>query len=181
MRAVLRQQVENKHRQEIARALEASGPLTARGVATDADRSVAWANYHLRVLSISGAVTPFLGGRTPNDEVAYALTPEQLPDSGRDLLLGELSLHTCIQLMGHLLAEDSLSARELADRMGLSLREVARYVKAMRAREWVTDTPRFEVADQADRLCDFPEWLTRLLDRVEQQGGDRKPGEDGTR
>lgn len=180
MRTALRQQVENKHRQRIARALEASGPVTARGVAADAERSVAWATYHLRVLSISGAVTPFLSGVASGDDVAYALTPENLPESARDLLLGELSLQTCMRLMGHLLAEDSLSTRELADRMGLSLREAARYVTAMRAKNWLEDTPQFEIADQADRLRDFPEWITRFLDRVEQQDADRKPGEDGT-
>lgn len=155
--------VENKARQQLARALMCNGPLTARGLASDAERSTAWARYHLRVLCTSGAAAPLLLGMAEGDEIAYRLTPEDLSEREEEILLGELSLQICGRLMAHLLMDGPLTPVELAERTGLHWREVSRYLKALRAHGCSEDAPRAEPGGQADRLRGYPEWFVRWV------------------
>jgi hypothetical protein len=139
-----------------------NGPLTSRGLATDAERSTAWARYHLRVLCTTDAVRPFLTGMAQGDEAAYRLTPENLPAAEQEILLGELSLQTCGQLMEHMLgSEEPLTAAELAERTGICPREVARYLRTLRGDG---AAPRAEAGNKPDRLRDLPEWFLRWRD-----------------
>lgn len=171
--------VENKARQALARALMRDGPLTARGLMKDTGRSMACARYHLRVLSTAGAVTPCLTGAAKDDEVAYALRPERLPKQAREVLLGEVSLQVCLRLMGILLLEGPRDVTELAARLGLSRREVGRYVKTLKLEQWTEGTPHLGTGARADRVSDYPEWLRRCLDRLDDEGGDLNRREDG--
>jgi predicted transcriptional regulator len=86
--------VESKARQRLARVLNSTGPRTARELAEYTGRSIAESRYHLRVLATAGAVTPLLTGAARGDELAYALTPEKLPEPARAELLRRRQLRS---------------------------------------------------------------------------------------
>lgn len=165
-RSVPRSLVENKARQSVARALARSGPLTTRGLANDTGRSVAISLYHLRVLALFAAVAPALTGAADEDEVAWALTADNLPERAREVLLGEISLAMWGELSCMVLFENPQDVAEAATRLGVSRQEVARYMKLMRA-DGVEGLPRFGTGNRPDRISDLPEWITRPLDSTE--------------
>lgn len=171
-RRVPRGVVECERRQELARALLCSGPLTARDLAKGTPRSIAVARHHLRVLAAVDAVEPFLTGMAEGDEVAWALTVERLPEWAREVLLGEVSLQTCIRLLGILIFEGSQDATELAARLGICPRELARYMKAMpKVKGCEGELPYLGSGKRADRVSDLPEWARRWLDGEDGGGG----------
>jgi DNA-binding transcriptional ArsR family regulator len=137
-----------------------NGPLTPRGLAADTKLSIATARYHLGVLCEMDAAKPFLVGMADVDEIAYRLTPENLADREEEILLGELSLQTCGDLVAHLLREGPLSATELSERTGLSPREVERYLKRLCID---AGAPRAKGGSKPDRRRDYPEWYLRWL------------------
>lgn len=89
-RPVPRGLVENEVRQSLARALMRSGPLTAQRLAKDTEHPVAFLDYHLRALALAGAVAPSLRVEADDDEVAWALTADNLTERAREVLLGEV-------------------------------------------------------------------------------------------
>lgn len=173
-RSVPRGLVENKARQSVARALTCSGPLTARGLAKATERPVAFSRYHVRVLARAGAATPSLVGAANGDEVVWTLTAENLPKRAREVLLGEISLAVWGELVNMVLFENLRDAAELGARLGLSRREVARYMKLMRA-DGVKGLPRFGLGNKPDRISDLPEWITepRSSDETDAPRDDR--------
>lgn len=178
MGGVPRGVVECGHRQDLARALLHKGPLTARGLARETKRSTAWARYNLRILSATGAVTPSLAGIAKGDELAYALTADNLPAPEQEILLGELSFQTCGRLMAHLLVDGPVSMTELSERTGLCRREAARYLRVLCPRRQVDDAPRVAPGNEADRLRDLPEWYVRWLDATAEEDQGHQAEED---
>lgn len=84
--------VESKARQKLARALMRRGPLRARELMEDTGLSIACSRYHLRALATAGAVMPYLDGLAGDDEVAWVMRPEKLPERAREALLGKVSM-----------------------------------------------------------------------------------------
>lgn len=93
-RGGLRGLVENEARQELARTLMRSGPLTVRALVEATGRSRACSHYHLRALAAAGAVKPKLVGVAAAGDLAWALDADDLPAWERDILLGEISFRT---------------------------------------------------------------------------------------
>lgn len=171
-RRIPRGAVDCKHRQELARALLCSGPLTARGLAKGTPRSMALARYHLRVLAAVGAVEPLLTGMAEGDEVAWALAVDRLPEWAGEVLLGEVSFQTCCRLLGILIFEGPQDATELAARLDICPRELARYMKALpKVKGCEGELPYLGGGERADRVRDLPEWVTRWLDGEEDGPG----------
>jgi hypothetical protein len=88
---VARGQIEHRARQLLARTLERTGPLTAAGLAREVKRPRGWVSHHLKVLARAGVVMPFGGCQVAGEEIAYALTLEQVPKGAQEVLLGEHS------------------------------------------------------------------------------------------
>lgn len=83
-------QVAHKARQQLARRLEQTGPLTARGLAREIKQTEGSVRRHLRVLSRAGVVAPFGGCQVAGEEIAYALTLKRVPKWAQEILFGEL-------------------------------------------------------------------------------------------
>lgn len=90
--------VQNETRQALARALDANGPLTVRGLMEDTYIPMAVVRYHLRVLAAAGAVKPFLKGAARGDEIGWALSGENLSGWAQDLPFDEISYRPSMRL-----------------------------------------------------------------------------------
>lgn len=168
---VARGQVEHEARKQLARTLEQTGPLTARGLAREIKQTEGSVRHHLSVLARAGVVAPFGECQVAGEEIAYALTLEQVPDWAQEVLLGELSLRTALRLMAILMLEGTLTPTELAARTGLNPRDVRRYMRTLRAKGWAETAREGEADDRAERLGDYPEWFKRWL-RLTAEGDD---------
>lgn len=173
---VSRGQVDHEARKQLAWTLEQNGPLTARGLARENERTIASVKHHLGVLSRAGVVAPFGGCQVAGEEIAYTLTLERVPEWAQKILLGELSMQTAMRLMAILMLEGTLTPTKLAARTGLNRCEVARYMRALHAKGWAETAREGEVDDRADRVGDYPEWFKRWL-RAVAEGDDEEDEE----
>lgn len=173
---VTRGQVEHEVRQQLARTLERTGPLTARGLARETKQTTGSVRHHLEILSRAGVIAPSGERQVAGEEIAYALTLERVPQSTQNALLGELSPGTALRLMEILTQEGTLTEAELAAQANLSRGELERYMRALRAAGWVKPARPGEIEDDADRSRDCPEWLMHWM-RLTAEGDDEEDEE----
>lgn len=176
---VYRGLVEDRRRQELARTLAgAAEPLTTEDLAKATKRPVALVYYHLRALSLVRAVTPSLEGGAERHLVAWSLSVDNLPTWAREVLMGEICFQIVVRLQYLVLFEGMTDADELADELGLSIPELARYVKRMQPELEVPGLRLPRTGMRPDRASDleFPEWLTQRKEPPEEE---EEEGPDG--